>query len=860
MNRLLKTAVSVFLGAALVTAHIGTASFSVTAAVQSSDTESSDKTGDPKMVGYSVTDTDGKTLKSIDKTTEFTLYIDVKDEQTKSSDVNQSDITFTGSTDNFSCGSAAVTKTSANDDALAATITVKNCKWVGDKQNFDFTLGYGSKPYPLSVTVSECSEKTIVPTPTPSPSYAEPIIKITAENVREIQADREGSFSLEIRNLGSTAVWGMLVEISSSDEIIIIDGTDSQSIGSLWTSSSESIRVKYKALSNISSSKQTFNVTLRYYYDSGSGETVGNTSASVNIPAKLSSEASGSAEPIFKITPSNTSDIKGGESGYFTLSLKNLGSVKADRILVETSASEDVVLTDGSGSRDIASVSPDSEASVRINYKALARINSPKQTFNISMKYYYDVGNGETIGNASYTVNIPSAVSASGIPAPLLKLTGQTLNTPIKGGGEYGYRLTLKNFSDIPAENITMFFDASDALYFVNGTETATVGHIDAKGSAEITVKLRTVEQISAVKQGITAHINFTYNDGESNKAAETDCSVTIIASESDESGGSSSAAAPNIIIKSYDIGTEQVAAGEAFDLKLDMFNTSAVLGVENVVMTVNAGNGINIYGGGNTFYYSDIGAGSEVSETVPLKAPATAETGTSSVSISLKYDYINNGTRETAAFEQTIFIPVYQPDKMTFDVSVPTYSIMAGEEVYITTTYLNKGRSEISNVRAEIVGDVDALSTSKVIGTVQPGGNGSFDFIVAPYMAGPCEFVIKMTYEDATLTEVTKELPVSFEVEEMYIPDDPWGDEPWTDEPVDEDGGGFPWLILWIGVGVVAAGGVAAIIIVVNVRKKKKSAVSASDFNWDDEFDDPKPAQNNDNNNNSSDNNATTV
>ncbi len=690
--------------------------------------------------------------------------------------------------------------------------------------------------------------------------YAEPIFKVTAKDVEEIQPGKEGSFSLSIKNLGLTDAYGMLVEISSSDDIIIVDGTDSQDIEYIWGGGKESLEVKYKALNKISSAKQTFNITLRYYYDNGIGEIVGSATATVNIPAKSSSNVPGSAEPLFKITPTEVTDIKSGESGSFTLALKNLGSVEATKVLVETSASEDTLLTNGSDSQDIPLILPNSGALVKINYKALSKIRSSKQTFNISVKYYYNNGSGETIGNATYSANIPSIVTASDVPAPMLKLSGQTLNVPIKPDMEYEYTLTLRNFSDIPAENITMFFEASDALYFVDGTETATVEHIDAKGSAEIKIKFRTIDHISAVKQGITAHINFTYNDGESDKTAETESAITVIAGETEGSGGN--AAVPNIIIKSYDIGAEQIAAGDAFDLKLDLLNTSAVLGVENVVMTINAGNGINIYGGGNTFFYSAIAAGSGISETVPLKAPATAETGTSSVSVSLKYDYINSGTRETTTFEQTIFIPVYQPDKMTFDVSLPTYAVQTGMETYITTTYLNKGRSEISNVKAEIVGDVDALSTSKVIGTVQPGGNGSFDFIVMPNMAGPCEFVIKITYEDATLTEVTKELPVSFNVEEMMFPDDPGMMDPGMMDPgmmePGEEKGGFPWVLLWIGIGVLVVGGVVTIIIVVNVKKKKKNAVSAADFDWDDEFEDPKPSKSSNNNNN--DNNSTTV
>ncbi len=498
---------------------------------------------------------------------------------------------------------------------------------------------------------------------------------------------------------------------------------------------------------------------------------------------------------------------------------------------------------------------------MKISYKALGKINSAKQSFGISLHYYYDGTSGETIGTATSTVNVPaSTADLAEVSAPTIKITGQTLALPITAGSEYEYTLTVRNFSDTPAEDVYLFLDASDSLYFVDGTETAEVGSIAAKGSASVRVKFRTVNSIAAVKQGITAHISYAYIDGGVKKNAESDSSVTIIASESGGGSGGGNVAVPNIIIKSYDIGAEQIPAGDPFNLALKLFNTSSLTGVENVIMTVNAGGSVNIFGGTNTFYYPALNADGEISETIPLKALATAETGTSSISVSLKYDYVEGGSRSTANLEQTIFIPVYQPDKMTFEVNVPTYPGTVGQDMYITTTYLNKGRSEISNVKAEIVGDVGALSTSKVIGTVQPGGNGSFDFIVNPYMPGTCEFTIKVTYEDATLTEVTKEFPVSFEVEDMFDPGfiDPGTFEPGIDEPGIEGGGNFPWVIVWICIGVIVVGGITATILIVKHKKKKKSALTEADIDWEDEFDDKKPETNNTNNNN--DNNTTTV
>lgn len=870
MNKLFRKTAAIIVGAVIAVSSIGTKPFLILNQAYAAEADPAPaKTGKPEVLGYtvmSIPDPDAespaepKPLSTISPNKPFKLTINVMDRLLKGEDVPDGEgIIFTKSMGRFKCENHSVSVSSASGGPLNYSIEM-DCTWLGGSSAFDFMIGYRDIEgdfFDMSFSVAECQEAA----PDPGPSAAEPIFRISASNISEIKAGQSGSFTLDLKNLGSVDAERILVEVTAPDDVVLANGYESDDISYVSAGDSTSISVRYEALSKITSTKQSFGISLRYYYDSGNGETIGTASATVSIPSVISNDGSSSAEPIFKITPKNISEIKSGESDYFDIDLKNLGNLEAKRILIETAASDDVILTNGSGSQDLSSIAPNATSTIRISYTALGKINSAKQTFGITLHYYYDGAGGEAIGTASSSVNVPSGMAdLAEVTAPALKVTGQTLAVPVTAGTEYEYTLTVRNFSDTPAEDVYLFLDASDSLYFVGGTETASVGSVGAKGSASVKVRFRTVDSIAAVKQGITAHISCSYKDGGVKKTAESDSSITIIASETNGGSGGGNSAAPNIIIRSYDIGAEQIAAGNAFDLKLDLFNTSSTKGVENVIMTINAGGSVNIFGGTNTFYYPSIGADGGVSETIPLKALATAETGTSSISVSLKYDYLDKDSRSTANMEQTIFIPVYQPDRMTFEVQVPTYPGQIGQDMYITTTYLNKGRSDISNVKAEIVGDVGALSTSKVIGTVQPGGNGSFDFIVNPFMPGACEFSIMVTYEDATLTEVTKEFPVSFEVEDYYDPGfiDPGFEDPGFEDPGMEDGNNFPWAIVWIAAGVVVAGGIVTIIIVVKHKKKKKSALTEADIDWEDEFEDKKTESSNNNNNN--DNNTTTV
>lgn len=955
MKKLFKSAAAFIVSAALFVSQ----AFAMSAYAASdegqqnpSDSSSGQQGGSPVIEEYRLLDDNSHTLTSLKAGESFNLEMTITDTSLKTSDVGDSkNISFKKTVDDFTASGSDISITSSEDSPLTYNVYVFNCEWSGESTDFSFMIGYGQSPYTkLAFSVKECRGGS----DNPSPGVSEPMFKITASDSSVIKAGENGSFYIYIKNLGSVSANRVLVEVSSSSDIILTNGSASQDISEVYSGSTSTVTVNYKALEKITSSKQTFNISLRYYYDSNGSELSGSASASLDIMSEISTEEKDApvvlssfdlSEKVLEpnteysgtVTLNNigTADMKGiyvsfesgsdfiltgGTSSVYiselrsgasrqipvkiktlsgfgnlkqeltvnakysytqgsesteatasnvftmfgnlrsvhapipvvsfagtanavssgqryncTLNIENKGEIDMDSVSVKIKSGDEITILSSSDSAFIQKIAAGKKEALKLTFETATEITSAKQAFDVELSYYYtENGRNEQVSHNS-SVSVDAVVSG----APIIRVKGQNLGGAIIANTAYDYTLTFTNYGKISVRDVYIGFEASESIYFLDGTESAQIASIPAGGSASVKVKFKTTESIQSVKQGITAHVNYSYGTENAKKTADTDASVTIVAAGSSETGGS--VATPNVIIGSYDIGAEQIAAGETFDLKLDLFNTSAATSVENLIMTVNAGGQINIYGGGNTFFYPTMGASGTIPETIPLKALPTAETGTSSVTISLKYDYMNNGSLTTATSEQTIFIPVYQPDKMTFEVNIPTYSVYAGNEVYITTTYLNKGRSDISNVKAEIVGDISALATSKVIGTVAPGGNGTFDFIVTPFMGGECQFTIKITYEDATLTEVTKELPVSFLVEEMPWDDpgtiDPGFDDPGFEEPQEEDE--FPWFILWIGIGVLVVGGIITIIVVKKHKKKKKSKLSAEDIDWEDEFED---------------------
>lgn len=951
MNRLHKITAALLLSAALTVPAGYTAVFAddTTSTVEVLESK-------PVVTGYKLTrPNNGKVMTSVLSGNKFNMQISIKDIGIRRAKLGDdvSRIDFIKSLDAFGGTVKDIVLEDAGADGwLKYTVNLTDCQWSGGEKTFGFMVGIPSLNIDykdISINVPECVSSNSSGN---DGVEAEPMFRISApELTNPIKAGQEGVINVSVKNLGSTSAERVLVDFASTDDLTFIDGTGSQEISYIVAGETETIKLRYKAADKISASRQNISVTIRYYYDNGSGVVLGSANASLNAASEAStanrtypvimsdfslaesqlspdSEYTGTvtvknigtadmSSVFVKFTGTDSFIITGGtssayidsiaqgqsktftvkirtlseitslrqdlgmsmkysynmagelqndtyETAYtmfaplsgseplpyitmtrldnpviagrkyrYTVYIENKGDIAMEDVRVTIKGSEGLNVTDGTDQAYIADISAGSKESVKVVFETAADLTSSAQPLNVSIAYSYVSSGKKNTATQEASLTVPAEISG----APVLRMTGEKLSEAIKADNEYTYTLTITNRDDIAVRDLIIDFTSSDSLYFLDGTEYAAINSIAAGGSANVTVKFRTTESISSIKQSISAAITYKYGVSSSEKEGKSECSVTLIAAGS--GSGSMGEGAPNVILSGYDIGAEQIAAGETFDLSLDFYNTSADIAVENLIMTVNAAGDISIYGGGNTYFYKDLSAAGALHEDVKLRALATAATGTSSVSISFKYDYISNGTRNTVSTDQTLYIPIYQPDKMTFDVSVPSYSVTAGNEVYITTTYMNKGRSDIGNCKAEIVGDVSALSTSKVLGNLAPGANGSFDFIVTPYMAGQCEFTIKITYDDAMLNEVVKEYPVSFPVEEMFIPDnsgDDWGAD---DVPIEEESG-FPWFILWIGIGVVVVAGVVVLIVVLKKRsgKKKNKKLTEDDINWEDDLD----------------------
>ena len=224
----------------------------------------------------------------------------------------------------------------------------------------------------------------------------------------------------------------------------------------------------------------------------------------------------------------------------------------------------------------------------------------------------------------------------------------------------------------------------------------------------------------------------------------------------------------PHIIVSEYNYGATQVAAGQVIDLNLSFKNTSTQYDLDNIVMKITTPDGFSITSSSNTYHFDHLDVGESISKTISMQANPNAEAQSYAINIEFSFQYIANDTRKTGESSESISIPVTQPDRFSVDeIQVPT-SLYVGDEYNLSLKFVNKGKTQVYNVTAELRGNMQNSGERTFIGNVASGSEESADFYVTPTEAGKLEGEVVISYEDASMNVREVSRPFTIMVEEM--------------------------------------------------------------------------------------------
>ncbi|WP_300941241.1 hypothetical protein [uncultured Dubosiella sp.] len=288
--------------------------------------------------------------------------------------------------------------------------------------------------------------------------------------------------------------------------------------------------------------------------------------------------------------------------------------------------------------------------------------------------------------------------------------------------------------------------------------------------------------------------------------------------------------AAPNLIVRQYSYGKDPIYSGKEFELTLEFYNTSKTIATENIVVSLETGEGLSITNSSNTFYFESLAP--QASKVIKLKMKAlTADKNSSpAIEVGFRYDFVDDGERMNQQMAEKISIPVYLKDRFEIDDPIVPEMAAAGSECALSFNYVNKGKGAISNVEAAVEGNIPALQKTQHIGNIESGSSGSIDVILIPDQPGLQKGTVVISYENANEDLVEQKFPFELNVTEPQPID--MNDNQMIEE---EQRSGFSWLAALIAVGAAAV----AVVLFRKLKKKKHDPQpEEEDLNFDDEDD----------------------
>ncbi len=424
----------------------------------------------------------------------------------------------------------------------------------------------------------------------------------------------------------------------------------------------------------------------------------------------------------------------------------------------------------------------------------------------------------------------PTPAPSSEIDPPFVQITRGEMSKKPKAGEEFTISVILSNYSDqVALTDGAVTIEPGEGLVLCEKSSSFALGNLKRNGVRTMNIRLRVKENVEDSNQSVDVTYAYNYRTPEELQQAEKKEKLMIPVIPS-ESSGKSSNATPNIIVTNYSYGGT-IAAGDEFNLALKFKNTSSKVPVENIIMSLDAGENVSITSASNTYYFTKLSPNAELTQTIPMRISSNATAGGARISISFHYEYVDNGTRSGSDSNESLSIPVYVPDR--FEVTPPETNPIGiqNQEIGVSIAYVNKSKSSVDNVQAKLIYDKDTIMCEQdfqIIGNIAAGNNGTIDFYFIPMESGEGSVKVQVTYENELVEEKKLEFEISYSADpEMPMDFGDYPTEEFTEEP------SHTKTIILIS-SIAAALIILTVVIIVVVKKRKKKAVELSpEFDW---------------------------
>lgn len=281
------------------------------------------------------------------------------------------------------------------------------------------------------------------------------------------------------------------------------------------------------------------------------------------------------------------------------------------------------------------------------------------------------------------------------------------------------------------------------------------------------------------------------------------------------------------LVVQSASYGAGQIQAGNSFTLSAVVLTSGGTSGTENVAVSLRLPEQITVASGSSDYFIGNMAPGETRQVDFVLTAGAAVNAGSYNISL----DVTGNSAADGAALttSKSVTVPVVQPDMFEiYNVNIPE-NMVVGEESYGTVNLVNRGKSTVYNVEAELQGEGFTVDEGarKYIGNINSGTQSSVDFNVTATQGGTLAptLVVKFWNEQGEEKTLTQELTIT--ADEIVMEDPGMGMvDPGMGMEIPEQSSGIPGWV-WIVAGLVAAAVVVLVTVGIVKRKKRQKAAA---------------------------------
>ncbi|MBQ8590452.1 MAG: hypothetical protein IJ486_08395 [Firmicutes bacterium] len=542
------------------------------------------------------------------------------------------------------------------------------------------------------------------------------------------------------------------------------------------------------------------------------------TSHSLVITAEENGEIVGSSNMHISLTSTNgtyeglginyaldnAEGLVAGTVNDLKFEFYNRGSIYLRDVSAEISRPDGITINNAAATANLGYLS----IGDRKNYSFPLRVDSSAENTNYPIQLTVTAkvkGVDGTLTEKTFkdTFYISVVGGNSGLATKNLTIGSVSAPTQTETETDFTLAFTVKNNGTVDAEHLKI--DAEIPSGLLNKTTSTFVENRLAAGqSKDYQITLMATNESKDTTYPIKISVSSLEDPNASTVMQYTSIYVK-------SKGGSANVSTPRLMVDTYDYGGGYVKAGDEFKLNVGLMNTSArELG--NIKVTVSGGDTFVPVGSSNAFFVDSIEAKGHYVKTLRLRANASAEQSTATLSVRMEYEDMD-GDAYTA--EDTISIPLVQDTRLEInDVSAP-WECYVGSQGSSSVEFYNMGKTTLNNLRVTAEGNFDTMeSNSYYVGNMSSGSTDDFSFSFIPREAGPMEGKVIFTYEDASGQEQVVEKTFVFEAMEMPV----W-DEPMMDMPMEEPKPDVPWKVI----AAVAVVGAAVGFVIRKKHKKKK-------------------------------------